>query len=682
MSSTIPVDSSLDVLLGQDGPLAQNIAGYEDRPDQLTMAMAVDRCCKSGGSLIIEAGTGTGKSLAYLLPLVRFALREEVRVLVSTCTKTLQNQIMERELPLLQKTLGWDFRYCLCLGGENYLCRRRYRAMRIESRSSQRLWAEKTDMLKLVQWAERTSTGIRSEITFPMDNDLWDEIKRTADSCLGNSCPENRRCFYQRARREQYKSQVLVVNHHLFFTNLKTDGNLIASYDVAVFDEAHDLEDVAANLLGLDGSTWIVRRYVESLLGNPKRKPGLLDKWKSLPDEHRERISQTAQSVEEEGLMLFKALQGRIGLMEPGKRRILEPTGLFELWKPSWSALLDALQKAKDTTTDEDIRMEVEGRIGWGKEMCQAFATILEVKEPGCVYWAEVRRGRQGQNVLVAMRPLDVAKRFQESVLKTTAATIFVSATLSVGKKFDYIRSRLGLYEAEELLLDSPFDFSRNVLLYVDAEAPPPNSPEYLDYLVNRARSIIEVVEGGSFFLFTSHVTLREVYTRLENDYPTLGLENGDEESSEPLLMRQGEVSRETLLKRFREQGKGVLLGAFSFWQGVDVPGQALECVVMTRLPFEVPDEPIVQARMEQLEKEGKRPFWHYQIPNAIMRFRQGFGRLIRRKDDFGVVAVLDSRIVTQRYGKLFRDAIPKCSSTGNLDELRLFLKNVRRSRG
>ena len=658
---------TLENLLSRNGPVAGAMADYEDRPDQLEMARAVQQCCREGGSLLIEAGTGTGKSLAYLLPILKHSMEAEVRVVVSTCTKTLQSQIVKKELPFLKKSLGWDFRYTLCLGGENYLCLRRFTLKRIEQRTERQLWVDKGTWSKLESWAMETKTGTREETDFPLEYRVWDEVKRTSETCLGPQCKENRRCFFQRARREQYKCNILVVNHHLFFTNLKTEGNLLAPYQVVVFDEAHDLEEVATSLLGLDASTWTLRRFVESLLGAHKRSVGLLEKWHGLQESLRNEISSGVQSLEEEGQAVLNLLRDRLAIKSKGKRRITEPTGLYEFWHPAWEALLETLSQAKKQAVSEEIKLAVDETLAKGTELQTTFKTILEMEQPESVYWAEVRPRKRGpDSMFLAMRPLNVSERFAE-VLEQNAATIFVSATLSVGGKFDYFRSRLGIVQAKELILDSPFDFKKNVLLFVDPNAPLPGQDRYTQYLVNTVRHILDTVKGGTFVLFTSHITLREVYEEF-------GMETNKHEEDEAVFMRQGEISRDVLLRQFRQAEKGVLFGAFSFWQGVDVPGQALECVILTRLPFEVPDEPLVQARMEQLQAEGKAPFWNYQVPNAVIRFRQGFGRLIRKNEDYGVIAVLDSRIIKKYYGKTFLKSIPDCAKTKSLEDIGEFL--------
>jgi ATP-dependent DNA helicase DinG len=623
-----------------DDILGPHLAGYEPRPPQKQMAEAVQNILQTSGSLVIEAGTGTGKSLAYLLPLVEFSLAEEKRAVVSTYTKALQRQLVEKDLPFLKKNVFEDMRFALCLGSENYLCLRR-----LEQANVHGLFDEDNERERLIKWAETTRTGIRQGT----GGALWYKVSRESDICYGKDCRHFRDCFYQRAKERERRSHILVVNHHLFFANLATGLRALPEFDLAVFDEAHELEDIAADYMGLEVSNFGVRYILNNILG--QRGRGLLGRLKWLGQSDIEDAAAPVHSARMQADLLFSEL----GLLfEKPTLRIKERHVIEEGLSEHLMRLGRKLDALKDKAPEDD-KKELDAMASRCMGTAAALRTILgqELSEDDHVYWAE----RSGTRLRMVATPVDVAGL---QVFGDLQAAVFTSATLTTGGGFQYIKGRLGLESAEEVLLETHFNYKEQAVLYIAHDLPEPNTPDFEEKAIERIREILKTTGGGTLVLFTSYSMLNRAFEAIDVE----GLR----------ILRQGDDDSYKLVEQLRNDRRTAIFGTYTFWQGIDVPGDALECVVITKLPFAVPDEPVIEARTEKLKKEGKDPFVLYQVPQAALLLRQGFGRLIRTSTDRGVVAVLDSRISAKWYGKLFLGSLPECRITGNKEDIADFL--------
>jgi len=638
-------------LFGDGGIIAQAMrTGYEDRPQQMQMAEAVENALRTKTHLIAEAGTGVGKSLAYLVPVVLWAREENLRAVVSTYTKTLQQQLVQKDLPFLKKILG-EFRFALCVGGENYLCLRRFDQIRMHDLYEQ---AEREPLNQLFAWSTTTRTGLRSELETEPPPGLWTKACRQADLCFGKDCSFYKDCYYQKAKAVEQQAHILVANHHLFFADMATGGNVLPFYKAVVFDEAHQVEDVATDYLGVEVSNYSVRYLLDSLMSQRTRK-GMLTRLTNQGAE-----AQVAREMTD-GLRLagenfFLDLAGLLR-REPALR-IRRKNIIPDMLSEPLLELKDALLELKAESQEEE--QEVKAFASRAQTLASAIRLNLEQGAEGFVYWAE----RENTRYRLVASPIDLSETLRENLFAKTDTIVLTSATLSAAGTFTYIKNRLGLDAPGELLLDSPFDFEKQALLYISPCLDDQQAPEYQQKFDEELKAILSVTQGRTLVLFTSYSQLKKSAVTLRAEMPGLG------------VLCQGEMPAYRLVKQFKGISNAVLLGTASFWQGIDIPGDALQCVVIAKLPFAVPDDPLVEARMEQL----KNPFFEYQVPQATLLFRQGFGRLIRTRTDRGAVVVLDSRIMTKNYGKWFLRSIPKCRVTDDREELRKFFENIRRS--
>ena len=630
-------------LLGGEGALAAHIPGFAPRKQQQILATAVAQALEGYGTLVAEAGTGTGKTFAYLLP----ALLSGKRVLISTGTKTLQDQLFHRDLPAVRNAIGAPARTALLKGRSNYLCRQRLAVTAEQGLFDSR---ERVRELEAVRaWAGATRSGDIAELDSVAENSsLWPQVTSTQDNCLGTECPEYSRCFVLEARRAAQEADVVVVNHHLLLADmvLKEDGfgELLPGVDAVIVDEAHQLPEVATQYFGLSIST---RQFVD---------------W--LQDLRAEYLRSAADMPEfEPGLAAFERAAGAVrGAVGDGQGR------------QEWDALsnrgelrerLSVLQAALATLKP---LLDILAPRSRGLENCREradtlltrLAAFLDDDQRRQVRWIE-HRGRQ---VVFNLTPLDAAERFSARMQENHCAWVFLSATLSVGGGFGHFRERLGVTEAEELLLGSPFDFENHALLYLPERMPPTDSPGFTRAVVEAARPVIEASGGRAFMLFTSHRALSEAAQLLRGEF------------NYPLLV-QGEMPRRRLLETFRELGNAVLLGTSSFWEGVDVKGPALSVVVIDKLPFASPGDPVLKARLELLRNEGRNPFMEYQLPQAVIALKQGTGRLIRDATDKGVMMICDPRLTGKPYGRVFRESLPPMHPTRDLSEVQRFLRRV-----
>lgn len=636
-------------IFGEQGMISRAMrAAYEHRPQQIEMAGAVEKALADGTHLIVEAGTGVGKSLAYLVPVIVWARREGCRVVIATYTKALQQQLAEKDLPFLKSVLG-DFRFALCVGGENYLCLRRFDHLRMGNLYEQN---EVEPLNRLFEWSTMTRSGLRSDLDIEPPAALWAKACRQADLCFGKDCAFHKDCFYQKAKSVEQQAQILVANHHLFFADMATGGNVLPLYKAVVFDEAHQVEEVATDYLGVEVSNFSVKYLLDSLLSQRTRK-GLLTRL-TLQDAEAQIVRGMVDGlrvIADNFFLNLHPLLGRESTVRVRGRNIIS-----DILSGPLSELKDALLELAVETNEEEL--EVKAFAGRAQTLAAAVRMNLEQSAEGFVYWAE----RENTRYRLVASPIDVADILREDLFGKTGAVVLTSATLSAGGTFAYIKSRLGLDAPRELLLDSPFDFENQAMLYIAPGLDDQQASGYQEKFDGELKAVLSITRGRTLVLFTSYGQMRKSAETLRGELPELG------------LLCQGEMPAYRLIELFRSVPNAALMGTASFWQGIDVPGDALQCVVIAKLPFAVPDEPIIEARMERL----KNPFFEYQVPQATLLFRQGFGRLIRTGTDRGAVAVLDSRIMTKNYGKWFLKSIPKCRITDEREELRKFFAGLK----
>lgn len=636
-------------IFGESGMIARAMhASYEHRPQQMRMAESVDKALRNKTHLIVEAGTGVGKSLAYLVPLILWVREENCRAVVSTYTKALQQQLVEKDIPFLRKSLG-DFRFALCVGGENYLCLRRFDQLRMGDLYEQ---SEVEPLNRMFEWSTVTRTGLRNELEYEPPSGLWAKACRQADLCFGKDCSYYKDCFYQKAKSIEQQAQILVANHHLFFADMATGGNVLPYYNAVVFDEAHQVEEVATDYLGIEVTNSSIRYLFDSLMSRRTRK-GVLTRLSVQGAE----VQLVRNMID--GLRLIAEnffLNLNAVLKDEPVVRIRRRNVIPDILSDPLLELKDALLALKVETQEEE--QEVKAFAARAQTVAAAVRMNLEQSAEGFVYWAERENGRYR---LVAS-PIDLAETLRENLFGKTGTVVLTSATLSSAGTFTYLKSRLGLDAPAELLLDSPFDFEKQAVLYVSPGLDDQQAPGYQEKFDEELKAVLSVTRGRTLVLFTSYSQLRKSSETIRGELPKLG------------VLCQGEMPAYRLMEQFKAAPNTVLFGTASFWQGIDIPGDALQCVVIAKLPFAVPDDPIVEARMEML----KRPFLDYQVPQATLLFRQGFGRLIRTRTDRGAVAVLDSRIMTKNYGKWFLKSIPKCRVTDDREEFRRFFEKLR----
>jgi ATP-dependent DNA helicase DinG len=606
------------------GLLARVLPTYEERTGQAQLAQAVGHVLTEGGVLLAEAGTGTGKTLAYLLPAVELGRR----VVVSTGTKNLQEQLLTKDIPLLARALGRDLSVAVMKGRGNYLCLLRFRSFG-QAGSFRRF--DEVPLFRAVEaWAPRTETGDRGEVEdLPDGADFWREISAASENCIGQACPDFDPCWVTRMRQRALEADLVVVNHHLLCADLAVKdgsyGAVIPDYDTVILDEAHLLEDVATQYFGIQVSS----HRVEDLCRDVERE------LKAARLDARE-VHAELDAVRYRSENFFKTVaQGRghrlkAGWMPP--RVAEQASAMLERFEGLRTALL-AIPERSDPLT---------AQAGRAQGLARDLAFVLGAEDDGHVCFVETR----GRGVFLRATPIDVSARLKDLLFDQTRAAVLTSATLAVDGGFAYLKSRLGLETTEELMLASPFDYEEQAILYVPRRMPEPSSPSFVDRAADEVARILEVSRGRAFVLFTSYANMNAVAERIASRVPY------------PLLM-QGEAPKPVLLETFRRTPGAVLLATSSFWQGVDVAGEQLSCVIIDKLPFASPADPVVQARIERIRNQGGNPFAEYQVPVAILMLKQGLGRLIRAASDRGILAVLDSRLVERPYGRRFLESLP-----------------------
>jgi len=631
---------TIEDILGPNGLLARSLDGYEFRPSQMDMARRIEEALTRKLPALVEAGTGTGKTFGYLVPLILSGKK----AVISTGTKNLQEQIYFKDIPLLQKGTGLKAGAVMMKGRKNYLCLYRYH----QYTAQKSLIKDRPLGLikRLRDWVEATSVADRAEITWLADDDsLWDDLSCTSDQCLGGNCPVFDDCFLNELRRRAARAMILIVNHHLFFADLKVKkggfGEIIPRFQVAVFDEAHNVEEIATTYLG------------ESISTNQLSELAIdLDKAVSALKENGQPPLKTHVTALRAH---SRQLQGWFEQGE-GKGR-LDPEALAELADGAAgeirSALKDIQRALAEKKTDNLQPYAIRAA-----ELDRLMAEVLKPREQDWLTWYERRK----TGLTLHASPLDISDRLNELLYGHIETVAFTSATLSTNGNFDYIKSCLGLDETVESIYPSHFDFTASTLLYIPRDLPTPGAPQFAAEIAPRILDILERTAGRALVLFTSYFNLNTVYKLIKDrvSYP---------------LQRQGDAPRSILLEAFRENVHSVLLATGSFWQGVDVPGESLSCVIVDKLPFDSPGDPLVAARIEAISARGGNSFFEFQVPSAIISLKQGLGRLIRNGTDRGIFSVLDIRILNSRYGKFFIHSLPEIPITHDLVDINRFFE-------
>ncbi len=723
----------IGALLGPDGVIANKLPDYEERPEQLRMAFAVSEAFNQGQLAVVEAGTGIGKSLAYLVPALLWARANGERVVVSTRTINLQEQLIRKDLPFLQRATNIEFHAVLVKGRSNYLCRRRSETAGREPGLFDQ--GQVDELQQILKWAETTADGSKEDLSFIPSYQTWEEICCEADQCARVRCRYYSRCFFHKARRQAARADILVVNHALLLSDLalrQQTGNYSATavlppFERVILDEAHHLEDVATSYFSVQITRFTFSRTLNRLRHPRKPNLGLLPRL----------LDQLSRELPESEDELYRALHERIETLISRRRKLLDlaleelqsigeelPAALgkqvsakFELkhrvlpgflQSTEWQQICERVERMRvgsrglaegllellraADALPEDVAdklnsslVDLRGIAGRLEGIAADLASFQAAAENSCI-WLEVREGRigRGKGLITSLcqAPLEVAESLNKALYQRFRTLVMTSATLTVAGAFGYFHSRVGLDRVEpgrltELSLESPFDYPQQALVAVPTDLPEPGKPGFAEAVRDAVEKAVLASGGRSFVLFTSYALLRQVYEELS---PVL-------EAQRLRCLRQGQENRHRLLKRFTEDESSILFGTDSFWEGVDVPGRSLEQVIIARLPFKVPTEPVLEARSQAIEQRGGDSFMEYAVPQAVIRFKQGFGRLIRHRRDRGVVLILDTRVVRRGYGRMFLRSLPPARVVrGTSDEVfdeigQFFTQEVKESR-
>ena len=638
-------------IFAPDGLLAK-ARNFEYRPQQQEMAAAVAQTLEEERHLVVEAGTGVGKSLAYLVPATLFALEKKKKAIISTHTINLQEQLLHKDIPIVKKILPVEFEAALMKGRQNYLCPRRLQRA-IQSANELFNTTEQADLARLADWARTTMDGTLSDLPLEPDPKVWTQVCSEAHICTAKTCGQNPRCFFQQARKRLLAADVVVINHTLLFMLLgspeeqeeREEGYLFPN-DFLIFDEAHTIEQTASRQIGIGISQYGLRATIQRLY-NARSKKGLFTVTRDAAG------VTLAASLVDEADRFFSAIDERANFKKDGREyRVREADFVDDQITGRLAALQVRIGEVVRKTEDELLKAELQElgrRIGEARE---GIAVFLQQSAEEYVYWIE-RTGKTARNITLNAAPIDVAPVLRRMLFRDDCTSVMTSATLAVGRPdLAYFRRRIGADDAEPLQLGSPFDFQKQMKLFVVRKMPDPRDAGYSAALAEWVARFVEDTEGRAFVLFTSYRSMQQLALEMESFFARQKMN---------LLVQGKGAPRSQLLEQFKTTPRSVLFGTDSFWMGVDVPGEALSNVIITRLPFAVPDHPLTEAKLELIQARGGDAFTEYSLPEAILKFRQGVGRLIRTKSDSGIIVILDNRVVTKTYGRAFLKALPNC---------------------
>jgi ATP-dependent DNA helicase DinG len=650
----------MEEIFGPDGLIARAHPEYEYRPGQIEMAEAVLRAFEEKRHLIVEAGTGTGKTLAYLVPAIAAATARGSRVVISTGTKNLQEQLMEKDIPFLQQILPRKFTAAYMKGRGNYACLQRIR--RAENSPVLEGLDELDYFDEVRQWARESQTGDRAElVNLPENLSFWRHIDARTEICLGQKCPDYDPCFITRMRQRALDADIVIVNHHLFFADLALRngeyGQVLPDYSAVIFDEAHLIEDVAAEYFGAQVSSYQLEDLVRDLAQLPLANV-----------EVNKELTRTAARLtrfSDNFWMSFREGRGEEGRspIVPGTFARKRTDGEIEATPLGDAYLgLDGALERMETTLDAlpEQPLEVENILRRIRQVRFDLQFIVAGDDQHFVYWLE----RRGRGAFLRASPIDVSGLLQDKLFEKVETVVLTSATLASAGNFGFIRERLGLLEADDLVAPSSYDYERQAVLYLPERLPDPRSPQFADAAAEEVIRLLSATQGRAFVLSTSFAGMNALYERVAGrvDFP---------------CFLQGTASKAGLLEKFRTTENAVLFATSSFWQGVDVRGEQLSCVIIDKLPFAVPSDPVVAARQRYIEDQGGSSFYEYSVPQAIISLKQGLGRLIRSTTDRGALAILDPRLRTKAYGRLFLESLPPCRVTSDITDVARMFETV-----